>query len=608
MKTGRLRECILWVVAALVLYLAFVADRPLNNPDEGRYVEIAREMVVSGDWVTPHLNGVPYFYKPPFVYWLQASSIMLFGLDWVALRFFPALFGALGVGAVFWATSRLFGTVAGRWAACCLATGVLWGALSQVVILDIILSTAIGVALLVFLVAAEGRRVDPKSAPGDGAGPAKRGPHPIALSLVFYAALAVAVMTKGLVGLLIPAAVIGLWFILSGRWAEILRMRLVLGAAIFLTLVVPWHVAVSLANPPLESGLGLFSQETEGRGFFWFYFVHEHFLRYFEDVSSRPAPFWFFAVILPVGFFPWVAFLPFAVWDAVRGGWQQLRRADAAKLYLLVWVVFVVVFFSISKSKLVPYILPAVPPLAVLTGEWLSRALRGSAALSRGRSLRLSLRLFQVSALILAIGFAVAAMVVPDKFTIGAIQMLGVIMAAGVLAAIAVQCALRKGWEDVRCVAVAVVLGVILVIGFNPLATAMQRPSTLASARFIQTNLPTDMDVFVFYDYYQDFPVYLERAVGVIAHVPTEQRPGLAYGDFSQRYLDGDGLSRLFSPEGEAAVCLLRREHIPILNFLLEDRIRAELFGDEHFVVVGNQAALAKVGERSENQLSSSLP
>lgn len=565
----------------MVLYLAFVSGRPLNNPDEGRYVEIPREMVASGDWITPHLNGVPYFYKPPFLYWLEAVAISLFGLDWVALRFFPALFGALGVGAVFWAANRLFGRSAGRWSACCLGTAILWGALSQVVILDIVLSTAIGVAALLFIVAAADRRQGVESDQ-----PAvKRGPFPLGLSFIFYTALAVAVMTKGLVGLLIPTAVVGLWIILTGRWGEILRMRLVFGTVVFLVLVAPWHIAVSLANPPLESGLPLLSREIEGRGFFWFYFIHEHFLRYAGDVSSRPAPFWFFAVILPVGFFPWVAFLPFAVADCCGRSWQHLRGVDATKLYLLVWVVFVLVFFSISKSKLVPYILPALPPLAVLTGEWLARMLK------EGRTLRLPLRFFQVSALILAVGFAVAAMVVPGKFTADAIRMLGVIMACGVAAALITQYAIRRAWPPARCLGVAAALGAVLIIGFNPLATAMQRPSTLAAAQFINHELPPQVDVFVFYDYYQDFPVYLQRTVGVIAHRPTEQQPGLAYGDFSDRYLDGDGLRQLFSGSAAPAVCLLRREHLPILDFLLEERSRTKLFADEHFLIIANEAA-----------------
>lgn len=580
MKYRNFGECCLWILSALILYLAFVGARPLNNPDEGRYVEIPREMVASGDWITPHLNGVPYFYKPPLLYWLEACAISVCGLNWIALRFFPALFGAIGVGAVFWGAARLFGRSAGRWSACCLATTILWGALSQVVILDVVLSASIAVAMVLFIVAAERGR-DGK----DGSQENSARPWPIGMAVVFYAALSAAVMTKGLVGMLIPAAVVGLWIILTGRWIEIRKMRPILGMAVVLLLTAPWHIAVSLANPPLETGLPLLSREVEGRGFFWFYFVHEHFLRYSGNVSGRPAPFWFFFVILPVGFFPWVALLPSAVADCCRSGWHYLRGIGSARLYLLLWTVFVLVFFSISKSKLVPYILPAMPPLAILTGEWLARML------AEGRSLRLPLRLFQVGALILAAGFAIAAWAVPEKFTPESIRAIIAIMVCGVVAAAVIQYAIRRGWPVSRCLGVAAGMGAVLIAGFNPLATAMQRPSTLAAAEFVNERIPPQIEVFVFYDYYQDFPVYLQRTVGVIAHRPTEQQPGLSYGDFSSRYPDGEGLRQLFSDDARPAVCLLRTEHLPIINYLLEDRTRVQVFADDNFLLVANAPA-----------------
>lgn len=554
----------------MVLYLALTYTRPLNNPDEGRYVEIPREMVASGNWITPHLNGVPYFYKPPLFYWLQAGAIKIGGTDWLVLRFWPAMLGALAAGMVFFAGSRLFDRRSGLWAGVCLGTCVLWGALSQVVILDIAVSVAIAGVLLCFMLAAhsEERRAQ------------------IGWYLLFYVFCAMAVMTKGLVGLAVPAVIVLLWLACTGRWQVIWEMMLVRGALLFLLLTAPWHILVSLQNPALPGAEGLWSQNPQGQSFFWFYFIHEHLLRYLTDISNRSQPFWFFFLILPAGFFPWVAFLLPALREAGRGGWQKLRSEHSRQLFLLIWAGFVLLFFSISKSKLVPYILPALPPLALLTGHWLAQATTQPQLLRRG------LRFFEICAFILFAAFPVAWLIRPEKFNASAWVGIGAIMLAAACSWLVVNRSLAKGRERTGLFGVGL-LAVALVLLFNPLATAMQRPSTLQSARFIQQQLPATTEVFVFHDYYQDLPVYLQRLVGVAGHLPMEQQPGLGRGDFSSRYIGIEQMELEFAAIERPVVFLLRSEHLPVLDSRLPNVPHNILFQDAHFTVLGNQALAA---------------
>ncbi|PJB76548.1 MAG: hypothetical protein CO090_10505 [Acidobacteria bacterium CG_4_9_14_3_um_filter_49_7] len=155
-------------------------------------------------------------------------------------------------------------------------------------------------------------------------------------------------MTKGLIGLVIPGGVVFFYLLISGRWRLLRVVPWVSGIALFLILAVPWHVAAALRNPD----------------FLYFYFVHEHFLRYATTIAHRTQPWYFFIGVLLVGSFPWIYLFPRVIKHTFSTTWKELRQNDT--LYFLLWIIFPVVFFSLSESKLVTYILPVFPPLAVL--------------------------------------------------------------------------------------------------------------------------------------------------------------------------------------------------------------------------------------------------
>lgn len=338
---ARLYKMIAMFGALFIFFVLMPGQRPLGVPDEARYSEISREMAVSGDYVTPRLNGVKYFEKPPLFYWLEALSIRLFGLSEWALRLWPALFAFFGCMATYGAATGLFGRRAGLFSALVLATSLLYYALSRLVILDMPVSVFLTASLFAFLLSVRER---------DGW---KRSGYLYG----FYIFSALAVLTKGLIGIAIPAIVIGSWMAIMREWRLVRNMRLLSGIVVFIVIVAPWHVIVSRENPE----------------FFNFYFIHEHFQRYLTTVHHHYKPFWFFMPVLLLGLFPWSVFIYHSIKFNMPRNWGD-RLQHRETLFLLLWAGIVFIFFSASSSKLVPYILPALPPFAVLIGRYLADA------------------------------------------------------------------------------------------------------------------------------------------------------------------------------------------------------------------------------------------
>jgi len=318
-----------------LLWLATLATRPLFNPDEGRYAEIPREMAAGGDWVIPHLNGLAYAEKPPLQYWATALSYRVFGTTEVAARLYSTLC-ALGTIFCVWLTARrLWTPEAGIRAAAVIGGMLMFVVLGQLLTLDMSLTFYMTLSLAAFLCAQASTRPGP-------------------FMLLAWAATAFGVLTKGLVAAAIPAAVLILYSLYSRDFAPWRRLSLRWGVPLFLAITVPWHWLAARRLPD----------------FLQFYLVHEHFARYLTPVADRQEPWWFFAWVFLAGTVPWT--LP--ALRVLASGWRRRpERAggDAGRrgefqpaLLLWIWIVFIGVFFSLSDSKLMPYILPAMPALA----------------------------------------------------------------------------------------------------------------------------------------------------------------------------------------------------------------------------------------------------
>ncbi|GBD25058.1 Undecaprenyl phosphate-alpha-4-amino-4-deoxy-L-arabinose arabinosyl transferase [bacterium HR30] len=324
-----------WVCLAVGATTAFFSTlnaSPLIEPDEPRYAEIAREMIVRADWVTPTLNFVKYFEKPPLVYWLVATNLMLFGQHEWAVRLWSALFGLLGVACTGLIAARMFNPRTGLLSAAILATMPLYFGLSQVVSPDMPLA-ALCTACLTLAWLSFSRW------------PAR---SPVLASL-FWSSLALGILAKGPVALVLVWGVIAAYSLFSRRW-DVWR-TLFWGPALLLFVVVaaPWFVLVGWRNPE----------------FLPFFFVEQHVVRYLDPWEHRQN-FWFYLPILLLGTFPWWLVGLMKAWRLGALGQAGAYRASAESIFLYAWFGVVFLFFSASGSKLGTYILPALPPLAIL--------------------------------------------------------------------------------------------------------------------------------------------------------------------------------------------------------------------------------------------------
>ncbi len=331
------------LILALLLGCFFgfgLGNRALWSPDEGRYSEVAREMVATGDYITPRLDGVKFFEKPPFFYWLQSLAIKAFGLNERALRLWPAMFALLSCLAVYCGARKLFGRRTAWIASLVLATSGLFYAMSRVANLDMGLSTFLTGGLISFLIGT-------REPPGTG--------RRCAMWL-FFVFSALAVLEKGLIGIVLPGLIIGSWLLLLDDWRILRTIYLPSGLVIFLMIAMPWHIWVAKINPE----------------FFEFYFIREHFQRFLYKNGAFDRA-WSFVPVLLVGLFPWTVFLYQAVRYNLFPTWRP-RHGHRETFFLALWAGWVFVFFSISSSKVIPYILPMFLPLAMLIGRYFSAA------------------------------------------------------------------------------------------------------------------------------------------------------------------------------------------------------------------------------------------
>jgi 4-amino-4-deoxy-L-arabinose transferase-like glycosyltransferase len=336
--------CAGWVFACLVLGSLFfqVVHYPLQAPDGARYAEMAREMVASSDYLTPHLNGIPYFEKPPLVTWINALGIKLFGVNQFAVGLGNILFGIAISFLLYIAMRRIFDQRAAIFASIINASTILFFAILHFPNLDLALTFFLSGALLTFIVAATKEPFSPR--------------------LNFYSTLlvaifcALAVLTKGLVGVVFPGAIILLWITIFKEWRLINLKALLVGLFLFLLITVPWHFLIALKNPE----------------FLHFYFWQEHVLRYATNYAHKDNTLIEYVVFLLLGFFPWTIFL----FNTARNNFQALKESfdrNRVAVFFWIWAIFIFVFYAFSLSKLPTYLLPVFVPLAGLVGDYFSK-------------------------------------------------------------------------------------------------------------------------------------------------------------------------------------------------------------------------------------------
>lgn len=322
-------------LAFLFIWFYMLGARALVPTDEGRYAEMAREMVASGDWITQRLNGIKYFEKPPLQNWMNALSFELFGQgEWQA-RLWTGLCGLLGIAASAYTGTKVFSRRVGISAALVLGSSFYWAGLGHINTLDMGLSGMMTLALCGLLLS---QRTDATSVEQRNG------------MLLCWTGMALATMSKGLIGLVLPGAVLVLYTLMTRDWALWTRLHMGKGLIVFFAITTPWFILVWQKNPEHPH----------------FFFIHEHFQRFTSTVHKRGGAWYYFFPMLILGIVPWLGLLLQSLWQAVRNCSFRKQTAFQPQTMLLIWTVFIFFFFSISGSKLPSYILPIFPSAALL--------------------------------------------------------------------------------------------------------------------------------------------------------------------------------------------------------------------------------------------------
>lgn len=471
----------------LMLYFAGLGYPPLYEPDEGRYMEIPREMILNHDYVTPHLDGVDYFEKPPLYYWLNVISIKLFGINEFAARFWSALLGLLGLGlaAVLAHTMR-----SGRSAfltIIILGSCPLYLFMAHLATIDMVLTFTSTACLLCFWLA----RCEAEK---------RRGRARLWWYGMFVAA-ALSVLTKGLIGMVFPAGIIGIYIVWSGEWRLLRRVPWLTGTLFFLVVAAPWHILMAVRHPD----------------FLHFYFVREHFLRYLTPIENRTQPFWFFIPVIVLGFLPWTGYLAGAGRLLSRSKVRSWGREYPEIVFLFSWIGFIFLFFSASDSKLIPYMLPAFPALAVLAALTIDSGLH--AANPFPLSQRVGATVGALLCVVLAAILGWAAMGRIPEFSVrGAFfpLVLGFSIVSVVLLLLSAILSLLPHFKG-RTIAFFLASACL----FGTIWTAARPVGMERSAKpfvpYLQAHLKPGVGLYSFNYYPQTLPVYLRREINVAA-------------------------------------------------------------------------------------------
>jgi 4-amino-4-deoxy-L-arabinose transferase-like glycosyltransferase len=332
------------VLLAAALWLAATLwVRALALPDEGRYAGVAWEMLRSGNWLVPTLDGLPYFHKPPLFYWITAAAMSLFGTAEWAARSAPFVGGLAACAALYGLAARWAGQTIARTSLFVLATQPLFFVGAQYANLDMLVAGCIAVtiaasahAVLEALQGWQSRRA-------------------IALAWAFAA---LGLLAKGLIGIVLPGMVVVAWLLVLRRPRLLLALLWWPGMVLFAVIAAPWFIAMQLRFPQFAD----------------YFFVVQHFKRFAEAGFNNAQPFWFYPAILAILTFPWIFWFPAA---ARRGYWADAQLGPVRQLMWL-WLGLITLFFSLPQSKLVGYILPAAAPLAFLIGDGIAMRIADS--------------------------------------------------------------------------------------------------------------------------------------------------------------------------------------------------------------------------------------
>jgi 4-amino-4-deoxy-L-arabinose transferase-like glycosyltransferase len=478
------------IALAAALFLFHLGSYGLWEPDEARYAEIAREMIVSHDYVLPHLNYVPYVEKPPLLYWLTAAHFRILGETEFAARLISARSAVLGVLVTMLFTMRVFDRRRAMLASAILATSPLYAVMAQVLTTDMLLASLITIAIFAFYLHwSEGRR----------------------WRWLMYGAMGLAALAKGPVGVVLPilVALIFLWWN-RDLWGGLRKLGLPSGLLLTTAITAPWFAAVAMRQP----------------GFVQFYFIGEHLRRFIEPRFSHGAPIYFYVPVLLVGMVPWTLLAPLC---------RPPRERDPRVAFTAISASVTFIFFSLASGKLVSYILPVLPPLAILLADRVisymdARRAEHRRPLGPPMLAGLPLVVLGIAAIAVAVWTPDAsdgylALIRPSLTAIGLIMIIGGCATAAIFFA---------GRSDVGLAAMALTAAAILIAGsYSRLAIESKRSYAQLSRDVAR--LAPDAGLICYHRYVQALPFYARRRV-ILVGPPSELRFGAGQSPDAHSY------------------------------------------------------------------------
>ena len=516
----------IFIFAIFYLYLAHLGAYHLMDPDEGRYNQIPREMILSGDFITPHLNGVEYFEKPIFQYWFTAIMMKIFGFGEFTGRILPALSGIGCVALAGFLGTMMYSKKVGLLASAILATSCLNLVVSSINILDMAL-TLFMTSCMVFFYAFE--RTEKKK-----------------WLIAFYIAMGFGVLTKGLVAIILPFGILFWYVIFTKRPRLFLKLFYLPGILAFLIVTVPWFYLVCQAN----------------HDFFYFFFIREHFLRFTTKMHDRFQPWWFFMPFVIIGMLPWTGFLVslFNKRGVIRQTTSERNRFDI--IYLLLWFFIIFIFYSISDSKLVPYIMPCWMPLAILIAASIKRFEVTNSWLSHS--------FFINSFLSLAFVFALVGYVLSSNYlTIDEFIAEGGLLTAslfiGTIASILVWLKTKR----FRCtVSVLCIMGFFFGLGLHDVQEQVHNnQSAYYVSQKINELQPQDALIVNYGDFYHGVPYYTNQRVA-LADFKGELEFGSTHPSGAGWFFNGNELNNLWNSPKRIIIVVKDRYKDKCLNVL----------------------------------------
>ena len=470
-----------WLLLA-VAWSATLGWRPLFEPDEGRYAEIPREMQVSGDWVTPHLNGFKYFEKPVLQYWATAAVYSVFGAHEWTSRLWSCALAFLCVPMTFLFVRGRYGSesVAGA-AAAALAVNPYFAVVGQLNLLDSGLCFFLTGAVFAFLTAGDA----PSGSPTE-----RR------WMILAALAMALAVLSKGPVALALAGATTVIHSLVTRSVRPLRRWHLGVTVPLFLIVCVPWFVVVSLRNPEFPE----------------FFFIHEHFARYLTDVHERVEPWWFFIPCVLIATLPWMNSMGRFLRELVRS--PVLDPRHSTTWFLAIFCVVVFGFFSASHSKLPPYVLPMMPALAVLLAPHIA-ARAGAPARAA----------WIAAAIVAVLGAGICISVVRQGHALAPSMVVWAALAVAIaLTAAAISSRVAGAWAPAA-------LGSILSLQALMMAYASLPPAQSSRALLAEVRplIGPRTEIFSVNQYRQSIPPYLGRKMRLVRY-QGEMQFGIEHG------------------------------------------------------------------------------